>query len=362
MKTDQISRIEAIAALFDIDGKVSEVKPWGNGLINDTFRVTADAGKQYILQRINTAIFKDPALLQHNLKLITAHIRKSLEREGAGDIDRKVLTSVDTTDGRDYAEVDGEAWRMTVFISGSHTEESVTPATARLTGEAFARFHTYFASPDAPELQETIPDFHNVGFRISQLRDAAAADPAGRLEEARDCVDTLLGRADEMLEAERLNKEGQLPKRIAHCDTKVNNILFGENGEILCVIDLDTTMPGYILSDFGDFIRTAGNTGDEDDRDLDRVGVDMDIFRSFAEGYLANAAFLTPVERQMLPFGAKMLTYMQAVRFLTDYLNGDTYYKIQYPEHNLVRTRAQMKLLSDIDAHFPEMQQFVASI
>ena len=198
-------------------------------------------------------------------------------------------------------------------------------------------------------LDETIPNFHNIEFRISQLREAVADDKAGRLERVRPLVDELLDRADEMSLAERLGREGKLTKRITHCDTKVNNILFDEDDNVLCVIDLDTTMPGYVLSDYGDFIRSAANTGAEDDKDLDNVGLDMEIFKAFTRGYLEGAKpFITDIEKELLPFGAKLLTYMQTVRFLTDYLNGDTYYKINYPEHNYDRTMAQKRLLDSL--------------
>lgn len=356
-------KIINIARLFALEGDPTEAKPWGGGLINDTFLVVTDKERKYILQRINTAIFQNPEQLQQNLKLISDHIRRCEKRANSQiqetDLSRCTLTPVETRDGKSYADVEGEAWRVTEFIEGSHTEESVTPEMARLTGEGFARFHKYFAEPDAPTLEETIPDFHNLGFRLKQLRDAMAENRADRLQWVSELTDYLLGRSDEMLLAEQLEAEGKLPKRIAHCDTKLNNILFDDHNQILCVIDLDTTMPGFILSDFGDFIRTAGNRGAEDAEDLSTVEVDMDIFRAFADGYLSAADFLTDTERKTLPYGAQRLTYMQAVRFLTDYINGDTYYKIQYPEHNLVRTRAQIKLLQSIDAHMPEMKQCI---
>lgn len=352
-----------IARCFATDGKATESVPLGNGLINDTYLVTTDNGERYVLQRINRAVFQDVDTLQQNLKLITAHIRKSLARKGIDDLDRKVLTPVDASDGSLWVEdLDGHAWRMTKFISDSVTRSELTPEMARVTGKAFAEFHAFFAEEDAPVLKETIPDFHNTAFRIKQLHDAVTENKADRLEDCRKEVEYLLARSEEMLEAQRLADKGTLPRRTAHCDTKLNNILFDENGEVLCVIDLDTTMPGFVLSDFGDFIRTAANTGKEDDPALDRVSVNMDIFRNFAEGYVKNASFLTQVERSLLPFGAKMLTYMQAVRFLTDYINGDTYYKVEYPEHNLVRTRAQMKLLQSIDSNYDEMNRFISAL
>jgi thiamine kinase-like enzyme len=211
-------------------------------------------------------------------------------------------------------------------------------------------------------LFETIPDFHNMEARLKTFRESVKADRAGRMKdkEVANLVKEIEDRAEEMCKAERLHREGKLPKRINHCDTKVNNILFDNEDRVLCVVDLDTVMPGYVLSDFGDFIRTGANTGAEDDKNLDNVGVDLAIFEAYAKGYLEKAAsFLTGVEVENLAFGAKLLTYMQTVRFFTDYIDGDTYYKIAYPEHNLVRTRAQFKLLLSLEENFQEMQRIV---
>ena len=363
MNTDQNSgKWQKVASLFDTDTPVKSVKTFGNGLINTTLLVTTESGRRYILQKINTAIFLKPEELQQNLRHITDHIRRCNRETGKRDADRHVLTMVKTRDGKEFAEVDGEAWRMTQYVEGSHTEEKLTPEKARLTGKAFAEFHSFFARPDAPQLADTIPGFHDIALRIRQLREAIANDPVGRLAEVHDICDKLLARSEEMLLANRLHAEGKLPRRIAHHDTKLNNILFDEDGSILCVIDLDTVMPGFLLSDFGDFIRTGANTGAEDDPDLSRVGVDMDIFRAFAEGYIPEATFLTDEEKKTFPFGARMLTYMQTVRFLTDYINGDTYYKTLYPEHNLVRTRAQLRLLEELDRHAAEMDAIIASL
>lgn len=198
-------------------------------------------------------------------------------------------------------------------------------------------------------------------FRLRQLREAIEADAAGRLDSVRDIADDLLRRADTMCRAEQLHRQGLLPKRVCHCDTKVNNMMFDRQGHVLCVIDLDTVMPSYVFSDYGDFLRTAANTGAEDDPDLSRVNFNMDIFRAFTEGYLSSArGFLTPVEIENLPYAAALFPYMQAVRFFADYLNGDTYYKTAYPEHNLVRTRAQIKLLESVEQNMPEMTEFIA--
>lgn len=362
MKTNLSNSIIEIARCFETNGMPVETLPFGDGLINDTYLVTTDCGEQYMLQRINRAVFCDVDVLQNNLLLITNHIRKCLESGNVKDFNRKVLTPIMAKDGTTWVENNNDAWRMTLFIKGSVTKSVLNPEMAELTGKAFAEFHSYFARTDAPSLKETIPDFHNLTFRLQQLKEAITSNKAGRIKECKEETEYLLARADEMLKPMRLAERGELPRRIAHCDTKLNNILFDQEGNILCVIDLDTTMPGFVLSDFGDFIRTAANTGKEDDSDLDNVNVDMNVFRFFAKGYVENAGFLTSVERDLLPFGAQMLTYMQAVRFLTDFINGDTYYKVLYPEHNMVRTRAQIKLLKSIDANLEEMNSYISSL
>ena len=307
----------------------------------------SDETPDYILQRINHHVFKDVELLQRNIERVTSHIRRKLATAGADDLDRRVLRIVPARDGRLY-HFDGENyWRMTLFIAGSVTHETISAPLALLTGRAFGEFQAMLSDMEDGALGETIPDFHNIEFRIGGLRDAVARDEAGRLGKVRWMADELLGRSDEMCLAERLHREGRLPKRVTHCDTKVNNLLFDERDRPLCVIDLDTTMPGYVLSDFGDFIRTGANTGAEDDPELDRVGVDMEIFRSFSKGYLESAAsFLTDVERETLTFGAQMLTYMQTVRFLTDYLDGDRYYKIRTPGPQLAAVEGSVPALA----------------
>ena len=209
-------------------------------------------------------------------------------------------------------------------------------------------------------LGESIPNFHNMPFRLEELKEAIQKNAAGRLGKVQSIVDELLGRAEDMCKAERLHAEGKLPKRIAHCDTKVNNMLFDREGKFLCVIDLDTTMPGFVLSDFGDFIRTAANTGAEDDRNLGNVGMSMEMFEAYTRGYLSQRkGNLTESEISHLAFSARYITYEQVLRFLMDYIDGDVYYKISYPEHNLVRTRAQYRMLQSIEAQYGEMMRTV---
>ena len=355
--------MEDILKHFAIQGDILEIKPLGNGLINDTLLVVTDGPDQYVLQRINNAIFKDVDLLQHNIDCATAHIRRKLA--GDPDIDRKVLTFLPCREtGKSYW-TDGQAyWRVSVFIKDAFTYELVDPKYSYFAGKAFGNFEAMLA--DLPDrLGETIPDFHNMELRARQLHEAVAADAAGRMAEpeVRAILADLLPFEEEMCKAERMYREGILPKRICHCDTKVNNMLFDADGNILCVIDLDTLMPSFVFSDYGDFLRTAANAVAEDDPAVEKVRFKMDIFEAFTRGYLESAGgFLTPVEKDNLPYAACLFPYMQAVRFFTDYINGDTYYKIKYPDHNLVRTRNQVALFHAALAKVPEMKAFIASL
>ena len=377
---------------FTLEGGVVAVEPLGNGLINDTLLVRTDGLSDYVLQRINNAIFKDVDLLQRNIDLVTGHIRRKLLAAGEGDVDRKVLRFLPCAEtGKSYW-TDGQAfWRVSVFIKDAFTYDLVNPEYSYFAGLGFGRFEAMLS--DIPEtLGETIPDFHNMELRARQLKEAVAADKAGRLRaagfgggaakeagvadgsdgtlaeageaarpgELAGLVAEMLEHMEEMCLAERLHREGKLPKRICHCDTKVNNMLFDAEGKILCIIDLDTVMPSYVFSDFGDFLRTAANPVAEDSPEVEKVDFRMDIFSSFAQGYLeSTAGFLTPVERENLPYAACLFPFMQAVRFFTDYLNGDTYYRIAYPEHNLVRTRNQMALWRSAMSKRAEMSAII---
>ncbi len=354
-----------IVTNFAFEGTLGAVVPFGAGLINDTWRVTTTGETpDYVLQRVNHAIFRDVELLQRNIARVTDHIRARLATRGEDDIERRALRIVPTREGRLFHFDGGNYWRMTVLIPGARSGDRVDARSAYDTGRAFGDFQCMLADLPGEPLGATIPDFHNMEFRLGQLRDAIAADRVGRVEQMRGVIDEVMARADEMCAPQRMVRQGRLPLRTTHCDTKVDNVLLDEaTGEVLCVIDLDTTMPGLVMSDFGDFIRTAANTGAEDDIDLSRVGLDMEIFRAFARGYLSTAGvFLTPLERELLPLGARMLTYMQTVRFLADYLDGDTYYKVRSADHNRERTMAQFAMLKSIEAHEAEMKDFINSL
>lgn len=348
---------------FDVQGTVKSVKPLGNGLINDTYKVAMNEEDEpaYVLQRINNAIFKDVELLQSNIGAVTAHLRKKLEEKQVADIDRRVLHFIKAETGKTYwREADDTYWRMMRFIPNAFTYETVNEKYSHAAGLAFGEFEA--ALVDLPQqLGETIPDFHNMELRARQLKEAVQNNPVKRLSVVESMVEELNRNMEEMCKAEQLHRDGKLPKRICHCDTKVNNMMFDADGNILCVIDLDTVMPSYVFSDYGDFLRTGANFTAEDDPNLANVGFNMDIFKAFTKGYLTSAgAFLTPIEREHLPFAAKLFPFMQCVRFLTDYINGDVYYKIKYPEHNLDRAKNQLALFNSVCLHEEEMKNFIA--
>lgn len=354
-----------IVLQFDLKGQIESIRPLGNGLINDTYKVNTLDGPSYVLQRINHNIFRDVELLQNNIVSVTGHIRRKLEAEGVVDIDRKVLTFIPLKNSRVTWYFDGSSyWRVSLFIENAFTYETVNPEYSYYAGRSFGNFEAMLA--DIPDtLGETIPDFHNMELRARQLEEAVASDAVGRMaeDEVQEILKEILVHREEMCKAERMYREGTLPKRICHCDTKVNNMMFDASGDVLCVIDLDTVMPSFVFSDFGDFLRTAANKVAEDDPRIDMVEFDMEIFKAFAKGYVESASvFLTPVERENLPYAAALFPYMQAVRFFADYINGDTYYKIKYPEHNLVRTRNQMALFRSVLENMPAMQEYIASL
>lgn len=358
-----MNQLQKVVSNFKINASANNIFPFGEGMINSTYRVTVmDSPIEYVLQKINHNIFKDVEMLQNNIKRITDHIRTKLAEAGESDLDRKTLTIIPAIDGKLYY-FDGESyWRMTLLIPEAKTYEAVTPEFAYYAGIAFGKFQSMLADLPGEPLGETIPNFHNMEFRLQQFRDAVKLNAANRLAEVESLVYEVEKRAEEMCQCERLYREGKLPKRINHCDTKVNNMLFDSDGNVLCVIDLDTAMPGFVMSDFGDFMRTAGNTGKEDDINLENVSFNMEIFKSYTKGYLQSAKnFLSPLEINLLPFGARLLTYMQLSRFLADYLNGDTYYKINNPNHNLYRSKAQFKLLQSIEENYRDMQEFISS-
>lgn len=362
-KNTSLTNTYDIVSRFATEGTVADIRPLGNGLINDTYKVStkeADA-PDYVLQRVNTTVFTDVDMLMDNIAAVTRHIRKKLEAANVTDIDRKVLRFIAADGGKLYhREADGTVWRMMVFIPNAKTYEAVTPEYSYFAGNAFGHFEDMLV--DIPEkLGEVIPDFHNMEFRMKQLREVIEKNPAGRVgEDAVMQLLDLIGKdAEEMCKAERMGREGKLPKRVCHCDTKVNNMMFDEEGHVLCVIDLDTVMPSFVFSDYGDFLRSAANTTAEDDPDMSHVAFNEEIFKAFTRGYIEGARFLTPMETENLPYAVARFPFMQSVRFLWDYLSGDHYWKCKYPQHNLDRARNQMRLYQCVREHDDMMREYI---
>lgn len=362
-KNTSLTNTYDIVSRFATEGTVADIRPLGNGLINDTYKVStkeADA-PDYVLQRVNTTVFTDVDMLMDNIAAVTRHIRKKLEAANVTDIDRKVLRFIAADGGKLYhREADGTVWRMMVFIPNAKTYEAVTPEYSYFAGNAFGHFEDMLV--DIPEkLGEVIPDFHNMEFRMKQLREVIEKNPAGRVGEdaVKQLLDLIGKDAEEMCKAERMGREGKLPKRVCHCDTKVNNMMFDEEGHVLCVIDLDTVMPSFVFSDYGDFLRSAANTTAEDDPDMSHVAFNEEIFKAFTRGYIKGARFLTPVETENLPYAVALFPFMQSVRFLWDYLSGDHYWKCKYPQHNLDRARNQMRLYQCVREHDDMMREYI---
>ncbi len=356
-----------VASHFAFGGTPARIKELTAGNINMTYRLDMAEDKsapRYVLQRINTEAFKDPAALMENIGLVTAHIRASYEAEGV-DPTRRVLTFVPTDNGTLlYPAPDGSAWRAYRYVDDVTAYDQIeSPAVFREAGRGFGDFQSRLCDFPAERLSETIPGFHDTLRRYDAFMAAVETDAAGRAGEIPADIAFFCDRVD-LMGAVVSRLGGELPLRVTHNDTKLNNVLIdNESGRALCVIDLDTVMPGSSLYDYGDAVRYGACTAAEDEPDLSKIGFDMDLFRAFTDGFVgATAGNLTPAEIRALPVGVAVITCELAMRFLTDYLNGDTYFKINYPTHNLVRARAQMKLLCEIEARLEEMNAYVEGL
>ena len=351
---------------FAISDELGMPKPWGNGHINDTylaaFRTENGEEKRYILQRMNHNIFKNPPLLMENVVGVTDYLRKMLQAQG-GDPARETLNVVRTVGGASYYEDAGHNfWRVFLFVEGTRCLEKVESARDfRDGGAAFGNFQKMLAEFPAKQLHETIPNFHNTPSRFRDFRKAVEEDRVGRAALAGPEIQFALAREAEAATLTDLLDRGELPLRVTHNDTKLNNILFDQTtGRALCIIDLDTVMPGLSLYDFGDSIRFGANTGAEDERDLSRVELDLDLFDAFTEGFLKGCGGkLTQREVEMLPMGAKLMTYECGLRFLADFLEGDVYFKVHRENHNLDRARTQFKLVADMEKKWAQMASIV---
>lgn len=356
-----MQKLNEIASQFALDGSIESIKPLGEGFINDTFIVrTAGDAPDYILQRKNKNVFPDVPGMMQNIAKVTGHIRRRVEAE-AGDVLREVLTVVPAKNGELYYEdEDGEYWAVSLFIDGTIAyDRADTPALAFKGGEGIGKFQAQLADFREP-LSETIKGFHDIRHRFSQWDASVKADAAGRVKDLAEEIRAVESRRERMLGFKKLVEEGVIPPRVTHNDTKISNILFDKEGNVLCVIDLDTVMLSTSLYDFGDAIRSYANSGDEDDRDLGRVSLSMPMFEAYTDGFLSQrAGQLTQSEIDNLAFSALYITYEQVLRFLMDYIDGDKYYKIKYTEHNLVRTCAQLRLLESMEEQYPAMCETV---
>ena len=351
-------RFTDILANFQLDGAAVSCERYGFGHINETYLVVTTAPHRYILQKINNYVFKNVPALMENIAAVTGFLQTQEPDP------RRVLQLIPTISQENYLEYDGGFWRIYDFV-----EESIclqlpeTSADFYESAVAFGRFQQMLGSFPAHTLHETIPNFHNTADRYRQLHEAMAANTMGRLASVQQEVEFALARESEAGTLVNMQKLGLLPLRVTHNDTKLNNVMLdNDTRKALCVIDLDTVMPGLSAYDFGDSIRFGAATAAEDETDLTKMEMDLGLFQIYAEGFLSACPGLTQAEKEILPLGAKLMTLECGVRFLTDYLNGDTYFKIHRPDHNLDRCRTQFKLVADMESKWEQMQQVIKNI
>lgn len=366
------SSVEEMIAVGLLPYPVKSIESHGGGLINNTFKIITKNPEDpnFLLQKINRWVFKDIDALQLNIRLITDHIRRKLEQEESTNIAKKVLTPSSIlsngTSTSYYWDNNGDFWRMYVFIEDSVTHERILDNKMAVSaGKALATFHKQLLDFNSKEFKQLLPDFHHAPNRVANLKVRIKEDVANRLKNVKEEVEFLLSREQIYSKVANMGDKNILPLRVIHQDPKLNNLLFDKEGNATCVIDLDTVMHGYLCYDIGDAIRNCANTGKEDDENLNNVSVDMKIFKSYMDGYASIAKdFVTWAEMESLAFGPRLLTYEQSVRFLADYLYDDKYYKYKtlYPEHNLVRARAQIKLLKSMEENYQEMASYVRTL
>ena len=357
--------LEKIAANFQLMGTIDRVETMGEGFINDTFIVhtIGELTPNYLMQRKNKRIFTNIPAMMENIWKVCTHIKgKVIARNG--DPMREAMTIIPALDGKlHFQDEEGEYWAVCVFISDTITYQSAkTPELAYQGGKGIGMFQSMVSDLNEP-LTDILPGFHNIRYRFNQWDKVLAKDPVGRKVKLATEISWIESRREEMLNFWRLVENGEIPTRVTHNDTKINNILFDQKGDVLCVIDLDTVLNSTCLNDFGDAMRSYTNTGQEDDENLDAVSCDLSIFEGFTKGYLSQTIdFLNKKELEYLAFSARYITYEQVLRFLMDYIDGDNYYKIKNPKHNYLRTLAQYKLLTSMEEQYPEMCRIVRNI
>lgn len=356
--------LKALVSNFKIRGSYESGAPYGSGHINDTFLIKTSEKEMpdYILQRVNHNVFKNVPALMENVNRVTIHIRKKLLEIPGSDPEREGLTLINTIDNRIYyRDKEDNFWRIYIFISNNKSYDIVdSPAKAYEGGKAFGKFQAMMADLPGDPLHDTIPDFHNIKKRLETFFNTLKNDPEKRAYQVKDEVEFIKIRAKEMQRILKMGNDGKIPLRITHNDTKFNNVLLDQNDKELCVIDLDTCMPGYVHYDFGDSIRTTTNTGAEDEKDLSRVNMDINLFDAYTKGFLEKTRkLLKQDEINNLAFAGKLFPFIIGLRFLTDYIDGDHYFKIHHEHHNLQRARAQFKLLQSMEQQYKEMKAIV---
>jgi Ser/Thr protein kinase RdoA (MazF antagonist) len=352
---------------FKFEGKFIEANSYGQGHINDTFEVRfkKEDGKirRYIMQRINTTIFKTPEKLMDNIENVTEHIKKKISEED-GNCERETLNLVRALDEKAfYKSEEGDYWRSYIFIEGAQTYQVVENLNHFYnSGKALGKFQQLLSDFPADKLYETIPNFHNTEKRFEDFMNSVKKNTAGRLDKVASEVEFVMKRYDDTKVLTNLVKEGMLPLRVTHNDTKFNNVMIDDvTNEGICVIDLDTVMPGLSLYDFGDSIRSGANPAEEDETDLSKVWMELELFEAFTKGFLETAGkYLTRTEIEYLPFSAKLMTFECGMRFLADYLDGDVYFKVHREHHNLDRARTQFKMVADMESKLEEMKTIIA--
>ncbi len=359
-------KIEEALMVFDIEGQIQSYERYGNGHINDTFVVVChveNENRRYILQRMNHEIFTHPEQLISNIYLVTDFLRKKISKSG-GQADRETLNLVKTKQGENfYQDSIGSYWRMYLFIEGATSYDQVEKKEDFYeSAVAFGRFQRLLATFDASALYETIPDFHNTPVRYSTFLKAVEEDVCDRVKYVKDEIDFVLSHKKDAEICQRKLEEGKLPLRVTHNDTKLNNIMIDDHtGKGICVIDLDTVMPGLSIFDFGDSIRFGANTAAEDETNLSKVSLNLELFELYVKGFLLGCGgSLTAKEVDMLPNGAKTITLECGMRFLTDYLQGDQYFRIHRENHNLDRCRTQFALVKDMETKWDSMKSLVS--
>ncbi len=360
---------EAIEAcrFFGIEGEAVAYDVITSGHINSTHRIAFKNGEEeklYLVQAVNTNVFKNPDDLMDNIVGVTKYLKKKIKKFG-GNPERETLTFLQADNGKYYRFYEGKCWRIYNYVDNSYTFNLIESTKAfENAGKSFGMFQRHLTDYPMDKLHETIKDFHNTPKRLENFKKSLEADVKGRAAEVKDEIDFVLSRSEDTKVVLDAYEKGLIPLRVTHNDTKLNNILFdADSNEGICVIDLDTIMPGFSLYDFGDAIRFGGNTTYEDDKNLDNVKISLELFESFTKGFLSScAAALTKTEVKLLAFSAKLMTFECGMRFLTDYLDGDTYFRTTYENHNLVRARNQFKLVAEIENHLDEMNEIVMNI